>query len=260
MKSGRFSLSGRIRNRANAHRCPRGPKESVKHGLLPPGIPFGFNHDDRELGWVLAAEDVDLRAYVAFALRPGIGDVFHATAGAGGFVTLDRETPTTHAAAKSATGYAIRCRPDTGRIAEEPTESSWWRQEGTYPVSTLAMRGSATVCVPLGQKSFHPSEPQHRMDRPGSIWGSTSCRDEGPACLLATAAGPQLSAAGTQCRCRTGTSVGRTLASSSATMRRTPRHGLKQCVHTDQPPFSACRLASSTDRRKLRRTTALGYR
>jgi hypothetical protein len=84
MKSGRFSLSGRIRNRANAHRCPRGPKESVKHGLLPPGIPFGFNHDDRELGWVLAAEDVDLRAYVAFALRPGIGGVFHATAGGWG--------------------------------------------------------------------------------------------------------------------------------------------------------------------------------
>ncbi len=57
MKSGRFSLAGRIRARTNVYRCPRGPKESVKHSLLPPGIHFGFNHDDRELGWVLAGED-----------------------------------------------------------------------------------------------------------------------------------------------------------------------------------------------------------
>jgi hypothetical protein len=36
--------------------------------LLPPGTSFGFNHDSRETGWVIASKGVDLPTYVAVAL------------------------------------------------------------------------------------------------------------------------------------------------------------------------------------------------
>ncbi len=60
-------------------------------GLLPPGTPFAFNHDGKEQGWVLAGEDVDLGAYIAFALQAW--DRGRLPCDCCGFVTLDREAP-----------------------------------------------------------------------------------------------------------------------------------------------------------------------
>jgi hypothetical protein len=60
-------------------------------GLLPPGTPFAFNHDGKERGWVIAGEDVDLDAYVSFALAAW--ERGRLPCDCCGFVTLNREEP-----------------------------------------------------------------------------------------------------------------------------------------------------------------------
>jgi Cysteine-rich CPCC/Clp amino terminal domain, pathogenicity island component len=60
-------------------------------GLLPPGTPFGFNHDGRERGWIIAGEGVDLPMYVAFALSAW--ERGRLPCDCCSFVTLDRQAP-----------------------------------------------------------------------------------------------------------------------------------------------------------------------
>jgi hypothetical protein len=59
--------------------------------LLPPGASFGFNHDGKETGWLIASNGVDLPTYVAVAIAAW--EAGRLPCSCCRYVTLDRRQP-----------------------------------------------------------------------------------------------------------------------------------------------------------------------
>jgi hypothetical protein len=85
-------------------------------GLLPPGTPFGFNHDEKEHAWLNAGEAIDLPKYIALALDAW--DRRRLPCPCCGYVTLDLSVPLGER----------RC--DVCYWIQDPVQTSDWEYRG----------------------------------------------------------------------------------------------------------------------------------